>query len=109
MDVHGSAPDGTAANAVMSGDWSGRLIFLTSSCVGCRPVWRSLAPESAVVVVTPSPSTESAQAVAAVAPAGVPVIMSSEGWHAYGVTVAPWAVEVVAGTVVAEGAAGEHG
>ena len=106
--MEGSAPDGTAVVAPVAGEWSGRLLFLTSSCVGCRPVWSGLGAErSAVLVVTPSPSTESARLVAELAPAGVQVVMSSEGWHAYGVTLAPWAVEIAGGTVVAEGAAGQ--
>jgi hypothetical protein len=33
------------------------------------------------------------------------VLMSSEAWHAYGVTAAPWYVVVAGGTVVAEGPA----
>jgi hypothetical protein len=43
--------------------------------------------------------------VAALAPAGADVLMSSEAWHACGVTAAPWYVVVAGGVVVAEGPA----
>jgi hypothetical protein len=61
--------------------------------------------EPTAVLVTPSPTTESAKQVAALAPAGIEVLMSSEAWHAYGVTSAPWYLVVVGGVVVAEGPA----
>jgi hypothetical protein len=57
------------------------------------------------VLVTPSPSTESAEHVGALAPGGIEVLMSSEAWHAYGVTAAPWYVVVAQGIVKAEGPA----
>jgi hypothetical protein len=105
---------------------SGRVVmfFLTSSCFGCRAIWegfqtRSVAalgapevPPSAtgparttVIVVTPSPSTESAPQVGRLAPGGGAVLMASEVWHAYGVTAAPWYVVVDDGLVAAEGPA----
>jgi hypothetical protein len=60
-----------------------------------------------VLLVTPSPSTESARDVAALAPDGIDVLMSSEAWHAFGVTGAPWFVVAEGGVIVAEGAAPE--
>lgn len=113
--MQGTAPDGAPVAAGLFGEWSGRLLFLTSSCIGCRAVWEALGAgedaarggsDAPVVVITPSPSTESGRAVLALAPAGVRVVMSSEGWHAYGVTAAPWMVDVAGGVVVAEGPAG---
>jgi hypothetical protein len=38
--------------------------------------------------------------VAELAPGGLDVVMSSEAWHAYGVTSAPWFVETAGGVVV---------
>jgi hypothetical protein len=68
--------------------------------------WSSAATgKTPAILVTPSPSTESAKQVAALAPAGIEVLMSSEAWHAYGVTAAPWYVVVAGGVVVAEGPA----
>jgi hypothetical protein len=82
------------------------LFFLTSSCYGCRPLWEGFASHrnesrrGRVVLVTPSPSTESARAIGELAPGGVDVVMSSDAWHAYGVTKAPWFVKVAGGVVV---------
>jgi hypothetical protein len=72
---------------------------------GARPWSHGATGEVPVILVTPSPSTESARQVAALAPAGMEVLMSSEAWHAYGVTAAPWYVVVASGVVEAEGPA----
>jgi hypothetical protein len=58
-----------------------------------------------LVIVTPSPTTESAKDVAALAPPGIDVLMSSEAWHAFGVTAAPWTVVVADGLIAIEGPA----
>ncbi len=108
VDLAGVTPHGAPIEVTVS-DTAAVLLFLTSSCSGCRPLWEGLpslgAPGQAVpvVVVTPSPTTEDARAVAALADparAEVAVVMSSEGWHAYGVTSAPWCVVVVDGVLV---------
>jgi hypothetical protein len=82
----------------------------TASARGGTPAGAHSRPSAAtgeapVILVTPSPSTESAREVAALAPAGQEVLMSSDAWHAYGVTAAPWYVVVAGGVVVAEGPA----
>ena len=89
------------------------LLFLTGSCYGCRVLWEGAASggasgpnSSPTVIVTPSPTTEDARTVAALAPReGIPVVMSSDVWHTYRVGRAPWWVVVAAGTVVADGMA----
>jgi hypothetical protein len=83
------------------------VLFLTSSCDGCRPLWKGAAHQvgERVVLVTPSPSTESARDVASLASATGDVLMSSEAWHAFGVTAAPWFAVVVDGYIAAEGPA----
>jgi hypothetical protein len=84
------------------------LVFLTSSCQPCQLLWGGAAPLGDGVptfIVTPSPSTESRRKVAELAPLTVPVVMSSEAWHAYGVTRAPWLVVLDRGIVAAEGPA----
>jgi hypothetical protein len=105
-DIRGSPPGDAEAEITID---SGRLLllfFLTSSCYGCRPLWegfgswRDEAVGGRVVLVTPSPSTEDARAVGELAPARVSVVMSSDAWHAYGVTSAPWFVKVAGGVVV---------
>jgi hypothetical protein len=113
-DLHGTAPDGKPVEVAVDRQ-SVVLLFLTSSCFGCRVLWEGMAasvhqvpsPEMAprVVVVTPSPSTESARQVAALASEGIEVVMSSDAWHAYGVTGAPWCVVVADGVVAADGPA----
>lgn len=87
--------------------------FLTSSCTGCGVFWAALATagegsqpvESAVVVVTPDPATEDRRAVQNLAPPGLPVVMSTEGWLDYGVNGSPWFVVVADGVIRAEGVA----
>lgn len=100
--IEGAAPDGTEARVDVS---SGRRVvyLMTSSCKPCMPVWPTLQPGD--VAVTPSPSTESRRKVAALAPAGVTVVMSSEAWFALEPGPAPWRVTLVDGQVVDAGPA----
>jgi hypothetical protein len=82
------------------------LAFLTSGCAPCAPFWSTLDPVvegRSVVIITPSPSTESRRAVAALARPELTVVMASEVWHAYGVTAASWVVLVDRGSIAAEG------
>lgn len=109
-EVAGVSPDGTPRQVGVDRNRV-VLLFLTSSCYGCQPLWPgSSAPaghptDAAVVLVTPSPETESARKVAALAPGHIPVLMSSAAWHDYGVTQAPWWVVIAGGTVVEDGPA----
>jgi hypothetical protein len=106
ISIRGSTPDGAEAEIVLDGAGSVALFFLTSSCYGCRPLWAGFASRwdpsthGRVVLVTPSPSTESARAVGELAPGGLDVVMSSDAWHAYQVTAAPWFVALGGGLVV---------
>lgn len=97
-------PDGSQVQVDIA---AGRreLLFLTSSCSPCRAVWASLSPSSRVVVVTPSPSTESRRAVSRLAPEGVLVVMSSPVWFAFAPGPAPWRVVLVDGAVTEAGPA----
>lgn len=90
------------------------LLFLTGSCYGCRPLWvgaaaryRASTQHPPVVIVSPSPSTENARTIAALATGEARVVMSSEAWHAYRVTKAPWCVRVTDGMVTGDGLAPE--
>jgi hypothetical protein len=112
-DLSGVGPEGTPMEIELA-DSSAVLLFLTGSCYGCRPLWVGAAeryhdgsPHPSVVIVTPSPSTESAQAVAALATGETRVLMSSEAWHAYRVTKAPWCVQVADGMITGDGLAPE--
>jgi hypothetical protein len=108
-DISGVRPDGTGIEIAVAGT-SVALLFLTGSCYGCRVLWEGAAAGGAsgphaisTVIVTPSPATEDARTVGALAPRhGIPVVMSSEAWHAYRVGRAPWWVVVAAGMVVAD-------
>ncbi|HEX4864091.1 MAG TPA: hypothetical protein VFV02_08470, partial [Acidimicrobiales bacterium] len=109
--IAGVRPDGSRVSVELDGsggsDESGGsggsellLIFLTSECRECAGIWDRLTAgaEGAVLVVTPGPETESRRKVAErSASAGsqpLTVVMSSEVWHAFGITRAPWLVEV---------------
>jgi hypothetical protein len=61
--------------------------------------------DARLLLVTPSLTTESGRDVAALAPEGTEVLMSSEAWHAFGITAAPWFVVVAGGLVVNGGPA----
>jgi hypothetical protein len=106
-------PDGTAIGiGVTAADSGVALLFLTGACYGCQVLWEGARAHGgngpALVIVTPSPTTEDARVVSRLAPeAGVAVVMSSEGWHAYRVARAPWYVGVAAGVVVADALAPE--
>lgn len=98
--VEGVDPAGSPVRA----DTEGRTVyFLTSSCQPCRALWAELGEDA--LIVTPDPSTEDRRAVAALAPAGATVVMSSDAWFAYGPGPAPWQVTVAGGVVTSSGPA----
>lgn len=99
----GFATDGSAVEVSPAEIADLDLLFLTSDCRECRDSWSSAA--AGVVIVTPDPATDSPRAVARLAPAGATVVMSSQAWHAYGVTKSPWRVQVRAGQIVSAGPA----
>lgn len=118
VDVAGVAPDGEAVSIGVSGaDHRTLLAFLSSGCTTCSGFWEAFGEhdgagpavpgDARLVVVTRDPSHESPSQVHALAPARVPVVMSTEAWEAYDVPVAPWFVLVDGrtGQVVGEGAA----
>jgi hypothetical protein len=107
LSLDGVSPDGGPVSVpVGAGSWT--VLLLTASCDPCRKVWESLsglAPSEQVVVVTPSPSTESSRAVRRLAPAGTRLVMASEIWLRLARGPAPWAVELEEGKVVGSGPA----
>lgn len=87
---------------------SALLIFITTDCRECRDLWESMrhsSPPEGLVVVTPSPSTESRRRLAGLLPPGVVAVMSSDAWFDYGVAKAPSCRLVAGGVVVAGGPA----
>ncbi len=90
------------------------VAFLSSGCLTCRTFWeglragahRPMPEEARVVVVTKGRDLESPSRLQDLAPADVPVVMSTEAWADYGVTMSPFFVMVGAdGEVRGEGAA----
>jgi hypothetical protein len=77
------------------------LLFLTSSCRPCLPLWAG-PPADHTIYVTPSPATESRRRVGQLARPGQVVVMSSDAWHAYGVRRAPWMVVVEEGVIAVD-------
>lgn len=106
--VAGIAPDGTAVNVALSGS-EVRLVFLTSDCRECSRAWDRVATgtDKDMVVVTPGPETESRRRVAERLSSAegqpVTVVMSSQAWHTFGVSRAPWLIEISEGRVSASG------
>lgn len=87
------------------------LVFLSTSCLTCREIWRALAEgrdalPAGVQPVVVTKGDERPDAVAALAPPGVTVVRSSSAWERFGVTVAPAVVLVDGGEVVASGLTG---
>lgn len=102
-DVSGVTPDGSAVVAAVDGARHATLLaFLSSGCTGCRTFWQGVGAGDGptlpagvrLVVVTKGPSDESPSAVAALAPPGVDVVMSSEAWRDYRVPGSPYFVLV---------------
>src|SRR5206468_3243279 len=80
----------------------------------CADFWSLFADDDLVVpasarlvIVTKGPAHESASRIAALAPAGRPVVMSSDAWDGYEVPVVPFFVLVdgPAGRIIGSGAA----
>jgi hypothetical protein len=85
------------------------LAFLTSGCGTCAGFWKTLAeprlsPEVQIVIVAHGPERERPAKLRALAPDGVPVVMSSSAWSDYKVPGAPYFV-LVDGEVRGEGVA----
>jgi hypothetical protein len=108
-DLAGVDLDGrpVALPVVGTGAWT-LLLFLSAACDGCRSMWHALADPVAaglttgerVVAVTRDPGEDDPDALRALAPAGVPVVMSSAAWRSYRVQGPPFFV-LVDGNLVA--------
>ncbi len=112
-DIRGESPEGNRLRLGVAEVPRVLLVFLTSSCRSCRPLWDALSAGQAatlpsrpvVAVVTPSPTTEDRSRVADLA-GDAPVVMSSDGWHDYAITGSSFVVVVDRGTISAEGPVG---
>lgn len=115
-DVAGTTPDGDAAAYGVTGVGQRTLLaFLSSGCLTCRTFWDAFADPrglglpsgTRLLVVTAGADRESPSSVAELAPAGIPVVMSSEAWDRYEVPGSPYFVLVDGpdGVVAGEGSA----
>jgi len=108
-------PEETALVSVASAGHDTLLAFLSSGCSTCQDFWDAfggprelgLPPGTRLVVVTRGPDADSESTVRRLAPAGLPVLMSSQAWEDYGVPGSPYFVLVDggAGRVAGEGSA----
>jgi hypothetical protein len=107
--------DETAAIAVSGPDRDTVLAFLSSGCETCGSFWRTFGePSLAVpggarlVVVAREADHESPARLSELAPAELPLVLSSRAWEAYQVPGAPYFVYVhgPTGRVVGEGTGG---
>jgi len=116
VDVAGESPAGDAVSIGVAGSADPTLLaFLTSGCLTCAGFWEAfdrpdelaVPGDARLVVVTKSGGNESVSKLRTLAPATVPVVMSTEAWESYDVPVAPYFVYVdgPSGEVVGEGAA----
>lgn len=115
-DIAGSTLDGAPIQVgVRPGGQSTLLAFLSSGCLACRTFWESLGSDTApavpggarLVAVTKDRDLESPARLRDLAPADVPLVMSSAAWHDYEVPTSPYFVYIDGGSgeIHGEGAA----
>jgi len=114
-DIAGVTPAGEAVQVgVLHRRHDTLVAFLSSGCSTCEEFWRAFAlpvalPDNTrLVIVTKDPAEESARRVRELAPAGVPVVMSSQAWREYGAPVTPFFMHVAGatGAVAGQGTGG---
>ncbi len=109
--IAGSTPSRDAVSLDFGGGASGPtlLAFLSTGCASCAAFWESLGEprlpaEVQTVIVTRGPERERLGKVRELAPAEVPVVMSTQSWKDYRVPGSPYFV-LVDRDVRGEGAA----
>jgi len=116
LAIVGVTPSGDAASIAVVGTGRSTLVaFLTSTCTMCAEFWSAFSDaarypvpgDARVVVVTKGDEAESSTRLRTVAPADVPVVMSSTAWDAYAAGFAPYFayVDGPSGQIVGEGMA----
>jgi hypothetical protein len=111
-ELAGVTPSGDAIKLSFEGAVPGPTLiaFLTTGCTSCAGFWETLGDRRVLpgvrnVIVTRGTDREQRSKLRSLAPAGVPVLMSSEAWQAYSVPGSPYFVLVEAGAVRGEGVA----
>jgi len=107
----GPTPSGDAITLDFATGTGGPMLlaFLTSGCSACAGFWETLGeprlpPGVGIVVVTHGAERERPAALRALAPPGIPVVMSSRAWEDYRIPGSPYFV-LVDGAIRGEGAA----
>ena len=108
-EIAGATPTGDAIKLAFGGTPT-LLAFLSSGCTSCAGFWGALGQDRLVhglqsVIVTRGPDREQRSKLRSLAPATVPVVMSSTAWEDYAVPGSPYFVLVEDGTVRGEGVA----
>lgn len=102
-DVAGQTLSGELVTARVAGvEHDTLLLFLSSGCATCATFWTELGvpgaihlpPRTRLLVVPQSAAEESPADLAALAPAGVDVVLSSDAWRDYEVPGSPHVVYV---------------
>ena len=109
-ELAGMTPSGDAVKLSFDGAGRTLIAFLTTGCTSCAGFWEALGDRRALpgvrnVIVTRSADREQRSKLRKLAPAGVPVLMSSEAWADYAVPGTPYFVLVDGGGVRGEGVA----
>jgi hypothetical protein len=116
FDLSGTTPHEEGVRVgVVGARQSTLLAFLSSGCLTCGNFWetfgrtdRLAVPGAArLVIVTKGAEAESESRIRELAPAAVPVVMSTEAWVQYNVPATPYFVYVdgPSGRIVGEGSA----
>jgi hypothetical protein len=112
-DIEGVTPAGEVVTVGLTGSVIPTLLlFLSATCMGCLDLWEGTAelgralPEGVrIVIVTKGPDQVEAGAIAVLAPADTPVVMSSDAFRHYRVGGPPFLVLIAGGEVRTEGVA----
>jgi hypothetical protein len=108
-EIAGATPTGDAIKLSLSGGAT-LLAFLSTGCTSCARFWETLGerllPDGLQpMIVTRGPDRELRSKLRSIAPAAVPVVMSSEAWEDYAVPGSPYFVLVEGGEIRGEGVA----
>jgi hypothetical protein len=108
-EIAGVTPTGDAIRLSLSGGPT-LLAFLSSGCTSCARFWATLGEHALPhhlqpMIVTRGVDREQRSKLRSIAPADVPVVMSSEAWEDYAVPGSPYFVLVERGEIQGEGVA----
>jgi hypothetical protein len=100
-ELAGVTPNGDAVKLAFEGEGAAPtlLAFLTSGCGTCATFWETLGERRLpagvrTVIVTHGPDRERPTKLRSLSPAGIAVVMSSQGWADYEIPGAPYFVMV---------------